>query len=233
MRLHGALLLGSIVWSSHLTAADDRDAAIQAAIKALDSGQAVAALQVLNGHPAAGVPGKVRLIQARALLALGRHHEAAARLGLGDVEQLDAWPESLRAAASAVAGEISLASGALDAARPQLERALRLRGEGVAIDRTMVLLAECSERQGDTATALRYAHAVWRDWARSPLPASSRRGSSPRNIRIRHAACWLACACSIRLSRQRGWRPLNCCATCCCRRGPDHAWWWRSRTCCA
>jgi len=169
MRLHGALLLGSIVWSSHLTAADDRDAAIQAAIKALDSGQAVAALQVLNGHPAAGVPGKVRLIQARALLALGRHHEAAARLGLGDVEQLDAWPESLRAAASAVAGEISLASGALDAARPQLERALRLRGEGVAIDRTMVLLAECSERQGDTATALRYAHAVWRDWARSPL----------------------------------------------------------------
>lgn len=168
IRLRGAVLLVSIVCGSHLTAADDRDAAIQAAIKALDSGQAVAALQVLHGHPSAEMPGKVRLIQARALLALGRHQDAAVRLGLSNVEQLDSWPDSLRAAASAVAGEINLASGALEVARPHLERALRLRGEGVAVDRTMVLLAECSERQGDTATALRYAHAVWRDWARSP-----------------------------------------------------------------
>lgn len=168
MRLCRALLVIVVCGRPCLTAVDDRDAAIQAALKALNAGQAVAALQVLHGHPATGAPGKVRLIQARALLALGRHQEAAARLGVGDLEQLNAWPESLRALASSVAGEISLASGALDVARPYLERALRLRGEGVAVDRTMVLLAECCERQGDTATALRYAHAVWRDWARSP-----------------------------------------------------------------
>lgn len=168
-RLRGALLLCSILGISRLSAVEDRDAAIQAALKALDAGQPVAALQVLTGHPSAEVPGKVRLIQARALLALGRHQEAAARLGLGDAQQPTSWPEPLRAAVSAVAGEIGLAGGALDVARPHLERALRLRGEGVAIDRTMVLLAECAERQGDPATALRYAHAVWRDWARSPL----------------------------------------------------------------
>ena len=170
MRVVAALLLAP--WVTLVSAADDRDASIQAALKALDAGQAVAALQVLNGHPSAGVPGKVRLIQARALLALGRHQEAAATLsatlGVGGVEQLNAWPEQLRAAVSAVAGEIALASGDLDVARAHLERALRLRGEGVAVDRTMVLLAECGERQGDTVMALRYAHAVWRDWARSP-----------------------------------------------------------------
>ncbi len=166
MRVFVSVLL--VPWVALLSAAEDRDATIQAALKALDAGQAVAALQVLNGHPSAGVPGKVRLIQARALLALGRHQEAAAFLKVEGVETLHAWPEYLRAAASAVAGEIALASGDLDVARSHLERALRLRGEGVAVDRTMVLLAECGERQGDTAMAVRYAHAVWRDWARSP-----------------------------------------------------------------
>jgi tetratricopeptide (TPR) repeat protein len=169
MRLPGgALLLAFCSAFSNVSAADDRDAVIQAALKALDAGQAVAALQVLSGHPAAGVPGKVRLIQVRALLALGRHQEAAGLLRLEDAEQANAWPEAQRAAASALAGEIALAGGNFVAARVHLERALRLHGEGVAIDRTMVLLAECCERQGDTAMALRYAHAVWRDWARSP-----------------------------------------------------------------
>jgi tetratricopeptide (TPR) repeat protein len=148
-------------------AADERDAVIAAAEKALAAGQPVAALQVLSGHPASASPGKVRLIEARALLSLGRHQEAAARLALAS-GAVDAWPEPLRAAACALAGEIALAGGDLIQARPHLERALRLRGEGVALDRTMVLLAECCERQGDVATALRYAHAVWRDWSRSP-----------------------------------------------------------------
>ncbi len=169
MRLPGgALLLAFCSAFSQVSAVEDRDAVIQAALKALDTGQAVAALQVLSGHPAAGVPGKVRLIQVRALLALGRHQEAAGLLKLDDAEQANTWPEAQRAAASALAGEIALAGGNFVAARAHLERALRLHGEGVAIDRTLVLLAECCERQGDTAMALRYAHAVWRDWARSP-----------------------------------------------------------------
>lgn len=162
------LLLWSVLCSPVLPAADERDAAIQAATRALAAGQPVAALQVLSGHPAAGVPGTVRLIETRALLALGRHQEAARRLGLDDAAQLDAWPDDLRAQASALAGEISLAGGDLVTARPHLERALRLRGEGVAVDRIMVLLAECCEQLEDTALALRYAHAVWRDWPRSP-----------------------------------------------------------------
>lgn len=167
MKWAGSVLLCAVLAVPGSDAADERDAVIVAAENALAAGQPVAVLQVLSGHPAAGVPGKVRLIEARALLALGRHQEAAARLGLAG-GQVDAWPEPLRGAASAIAGEIALAAGDLGQARPHLERALRLRGEGVALDRTMVLLAECCERQGDAATALRYAHAVWRDWPRSP-----------------------------------------------------------------
>lgn len=167
----GGLLLWSMLCSPLSFAADERDAAIQAATRALAAGQPVAALQVLSGHPAAGAPGMVRLLESRALLALGRHQEAARRLALDDAGALDAWPDPLRAQASALAGEISLAGGDLSAARTQLERALRLRGGGVAVDRVMVLLAEGCERQGDAALALRYAHALWRDWPRSPYRA--------------------------------------------------------------
>jgi hypothetical protein len=161
-RAGGALLLWSVLSGALLSAVEARDPVIMAADKALAAGQPVAALQLLDGHSSAG---------GRALLTLGRQQEATGRLGVETLDQLNGWPEPLRAAASALAGEIALAGGKLDQARPLLERALRLRGERVATDRIMVLLAECGERQGDAAFALRYAHAVWRDWPRSPYRA--------------------------------------------------------------
>lgn len=170
-RAGGALLLWSVLGGALLGAAETRDPVIMAADKALAAGQPVAALHLLDGHSSAGVPGLACLLQARALLTLGRQQEATGRLGVETLDQLNGWPEPLRAAASALAGEIALAGGKLDQARPLLERALRLRGERVANDRIMVLLAECGERQGDAALALRYAHAVWRDWPRSPYRA--------------------------------------------------------------
>ncbi|MBA3697415.1 MAG: hypothetical protein H0W78_00920 [Planctomycetes bacterium] len=165
------MLLWSVLGGALLGAAEARDPVIMAADKALAAGQPVAALHLLDGHSSAGGPGLARLLQARALLTLGRQQEAAGRLGVDTIDQMNAWPEALRAAVSALAGEIALAGGNLEQARPFLERALRLRGERVALDRIMVLLAECGERQGDAALALRFAHAVWRDWPRSPYRA--------------------------------------------------------------
>ena len=153
------------------TVAEEPDAVVTAARKALAAGQPMAALQVLADHPAQDGPTPVRLLQARALLTLGRPQEAAQRLGVSTMAQLAAWPERRRGAVAALLGDIALAGGDLTTARRWLEQALHLAGDEVEIDRTAVLLAECGERSDDAVAAGRYAHLVWRDWPRSPYRA--------------------------------------------------------------
>ncbi len=152
-------------------AAEQPDAVLEAARKALAGGQPIAAWQLLQEHPAQDGQTWVRLLQARILLALGRRQEADQRLGVTAHAQMAAWPAGLRGAVAAVVGDLTLARGDLVGARGWLEQALRLGGDGVEIDRTAVLLAECAERAGDDASAERYAHLVWRDWPRSPYRA--------------------------------------------------------------
>ena len=154
-----------------MAAVEGDDPVVVAAQKALTAGQPLAALHVLREHVQQDQRGIVRLIQARAWVALGRYQEAQQALGVHTFEHLKAWPERLHGAVAAVMGDIVLASGAGAAARPWLEQALRTPSEGVEIDRTLVLLAECCESVGDHAVAQRYAHAVWRDWTRSPYRA--------------------------------------------------------------
>lgn len=152
-------------------AADAPDPAVIAARRALDAGQPVAALQALAGHAARRTPGEVCLLAAQASLALGRHDDVIAALGLAASDDLVRWPERLRGAAAAVMGESVLADGRVNEARPWLDLALRLRGTGVEIDRVLVLLAEVGERLDDAKTSERAAHLVWRDWPRSPYRA--------------------------------------------------------------
>lgn len=151
-------------------AAESDDALLAAAAKALAQGQAVAALQVLSQHPARESFGPVRVVEARAMLALGRPVDAASRVGLARPADLERWPDQMRGGVAALNGEIALASGGLVLARGYLELALRQRS-GAELDRTLVLLAELCERQGDLPASERYAHLVWRDWPRSPYRA--------------------------------------------------------------
>ena len=154
-----------------MAAVEGDDPVITAAQKALAAGQPLAALQVLREHTQQDQRGLVRLIQARAWVVLGRYQESQQCLGIQTMEHLKAWPERLRGAVAAVMGDIVLASGDSAAARPWLEQALRAPSDGMEIDRTLVLLAECCESIGDHAVAQRYAHMVWRDWSRSPYRA--------------------------------------------------------------
>ncbi len=160
-----------IIFALPMAAAEGDDPVITAAQKALAAGQPLAALQVLHEHAQQDQRSLARLIQVRAMVALGRHQEAQQRLGVQTIEQLREWPERLHAAVAALMGEIVLANGEIAVARSWLEQALRTSSEGVEIDRTLVLLAECCERLGDHAVAQRYAHVVWRDWTRSPYRA--------------------------------------------------------------
>ena len=154
-----------------MAAVEGDDPVVVAAQKALAAGQPLAALHVLREHAQQDQHGMVRLIQARAWVALSRYQEAQQALGVHTMEHVKAWPERLRGAVAAVMGDIVLASGDGAAARPWLEQALRTPSDSVEIDRTLVLLAECCESVGDHAVAQRYAHAVWRDWTSSPYRA--------------------------------------------------------------
>jgi hypothetical protein len=149
----------------------ESDPVLAAAVRALDAGQPVSALGLLRDHPGLARPGAARLAQARAMAALGRHAEAARQLQVADPAALGAWPELLRGEVAALLGEASAAAGDALAARAWLELACRHVGEGLAVDRVLVLLAELCDRTGDQAAAQRYAHVVWRDWPRSPLRA--------------------------------------------------------------
>jgi Tetratricopeptide repeat len=157
----------TLLLAASAAGAETTDPALAAAQRAFAAGQPVAALQVLDGHPALGIPGDVRLLRARACLALGRSGDAASTLAVRSVEDLTSWPERLRGAVAALNGEILLAAGEIPGARAWLEQGLRLRGAGVEVDRTLVLLAEVCERLGDPDAARRSAHVVWRDWPRS------------------------------------------------------------------
>lgn len=154
-----------------MAAVEGDDPVVVAAQKALAAGQPLAALHVLHEHAQQDQRGLARLIQVKAMIALGRHQEAQQRLGVQTIEQMKEWPERLHAAVAALMGESVLARGDIAAARPWLEQALRTSSDGVEIDRTLVLLAECCESLGEHAVAQRYAHVVWRDWTRSQYRA--------------------------------------------------------------
>lgn len=165
LRCHGVawtLVLGALAHG-----AETSDPALIAAQRALSAGQPIAAIQVLDGHPASAIPGDVRLLRARAYLVLGRSGDAASTLAVRALDDLTQWPERLRGAVAVVNGEILLAASDIAGARAWLEHGLRSRGTGVEVDRTLILLAEACERLGDVETARRSAHVVWRDWPRS------------------------------------------------------------------
>lgn len=159
--------VGLLLLAVNAHGVETADPALAAAQRALAAGQPVAAIQVLDGHPALNVPGDVRLLRARACLALGRSGDAAGTLAVRSADDLVPWPDRLRGAVAVLQGEILLSAGDITGARAWLEQGLRLRGTGVEIDRTLVLLAEVAERLGDSEAARRSAHVVWRDWPRS------------------------------------------------------------------
>jgi tetratricopeptide (TPR) repeat protein len=150
---------------------DAADPVIQSVQKALANGQAVAALQLLADHRDVNKPGQICVLRAQALLAIGRTSEALACIGLPDQTAWARWPERWRTSAAAVLGEAYALEGKYDVARQWLARALTKPGLEVVVDRLLLLYAETLVQCGENSQAERVAHALWRDWPRSPYRA--------------------------------------------------------------
>jgi hypothetical protein len=161
-----------------LAGAERDDPVISAAQQALERGQPVVALQLiqqmssLSTHGATHL-GQASLITAQAHNALGDGRAAAQALRLQQVADLSAWSETWRAPAAAAMGEAWIIMGDARAASTWLAQALRLKVSGYAVDRTILLLAESLWQINDQVGAERYASALWRDWPRSPYRATA------------------------------------------------------------
>ena len=169
--LIGCLISLTQLWSAQLYSASVDDPVLLSAKNALANGQAIAALQLLQGHRAGAIPGQVTLLRAQALLALGRASEAQAAIGPHDQIAWARWPERWRSAAAAVLGEAYALEGQSEAARLWLAQALTKPGVEVAVDRILLLYAETLVICGEVTQAERVAHALWRDWPRSAYRA--------------------------------------------------------------
>lgn len=152
-----AALACALVATAGLGAAD---ALIEAAETALARGDGVRALALIEAHPAGDVPELV-LLRARALLLQGRYERVVALLEAPVGERWEGLRQQLR-------GEALLATRADPAAAmAALGRAIEAGGEGVALDRCLLLLAAVAREEGRDALAKQAAERVWIGWRRS------------------------------------------------------------------